>query len=93
MFNVACGETHSVNSPDPHIARLVGRPLEPIHEPARVGEVRMSLADIGKARRLLGYEPAIRLEEGLSVHTATSPRIASLLPEIRERRRWLSLAR
>src|SRR4051812_37862031 len=60
VFNVACGETHSVNSLISHIARLVGRPLEAIHELARVGEVRMSLAGIDKARSLLGYDPAIR---------------------------------
>src|SRR3954453_22748442 len=50
VFNVACGETHSVNSLITHIARLVGRPLEAIHEVPRVGEVRMSLAGIDKAR-------------------------------------------
>jgi len=35
------------------------------HEPARKGEVRNSLADISKARRILGFEPRFSLEEGL----------------------------
>src|SRR3954470_1716317 len=61
VFNVACGEARSINSLLTHIASLVGRPLEPTHQTARVGEVRMSLADIEKARTLLQYEPAIRL--------------------------------
>ena len=32
--------------------------------PTRVGDVRHSLADISKAKRLLGYEPEVGLEEG-----------------------------
>jgi nucleoside-diphosphate-sugar epimerase len=92
-FNVACGETHSVNSLITHIARLVGRPLEPEYRPARLGEVRMSLADISKAQQLLGYAPAIHLEEGLRRAHQCFAEDPALLPEIRERRRWLSVAR
>ena len=94
VFNVACGETHSVNSLISHIARLVGKPLVALHKPARVGEIRMSLADISKARRLLGYEPTVLLEDGLRrAHAFFLEDANTLLPEIRERRRWLSLAR
>ena len=53
----------------------------------------MSLADIRKARQLLGYEPSIRFEEGLARSHAHFAEDAALLPEIQERRRWLSLAR
>ncbi len=59
-----------------HIARLVGRPLEPVHEPARVGEVRMSLADIDKARRLLGVRADDPPRRGAArAPTAISPRM------------------
>ena len=34
--------------------------------PFRPGDITHSLADIGKARRLLGYEPEYSLERGLS---------------------------
>ena len=44
----------------PRIAGLV-----PVHGPFRAGDVLHSLADIGKARRLLGYEPTHTLEQGL----------------------------
>ena len=37
----------------------------PVHREFRAGDVRHSQADIGKARRLLGYEPTHRLAEGL----------------------------
>ena len=34
-------------------------------EPTRAGDVRHSLADIARARELLGYEPVVSFEEGL----------------------------
>ena len=43
--------------------RLAG--LAPEHGPFRSGDVLHSLADIGKARRLLGYEPTHGIERGL----------------------------
>ena len=44
---------------------LLGTKIEPLHAPARVGDVRESLADITQARRLLDYEPQVNFEEGL----------------------------
>ena len=44
--------------------RLAG--LKPEHGPFRAGDVMHSLADIGKARRLLGYEPTHPIERGLA---------------------------
>jgi UDP-N-acetylglucosamine 4-epimerase len=41
------------------------RKLTPIHRPPQPGDVRHSRADIGKARRFLGYEPTHRIEDGL----------------------------
>jgi UDP-N-acetylglucosamine 4-epimerase len=51
-------------------SRLAARKPElddarPVHGPFRAGDVRHSLADIGKARRLLGYEPSHTLDQGL----------------------------
>lgn len=47
------------------LGQLLGKPVSPDFLPARVGDVRESLADITLARKLLGYEPQVRLEEGL----------------------------
>jgi nucleoside-diphosphate-sugar epimerase len=44
---------------------VIGTSLPPVYADARVGDVRHSLADISKAKRLLGYEPEVDLEEGL----------------------------
>ncbi len=41
--------------------------MQPVHRDFRPGDVRHSLADVGKARRLLGYEPSHTLGQGLQV--------------------------
>ena len=40
---------------------------QPVHRDFRAGDVRHSLADIGKAERLLGYAPTQRIGEGLAL--------------------------
>jgi UDP-glucose 4-epimerase len=47
------------------LSNLLGETIEPDFQPARVGDVRESLADISLARRLLGYDPQVSLEAGL----------------------------
>jgi UDP-N-acetylglucosamine/UDP-N-acetylgalactosamine 4-epimerase len=49
---------------EPHFPRL--RELRPSHREFRSGDVRLSQADIGKARRLLAYDPAWGLAQGLA---------------------------
>jgi nucleoside-diphosphate-sugar epimerase len=38
---------------------------EPVHTPPREGDVRRTEADVLLARRLIGYEPEVDIEEGL----------------------------
>ena len=70
-YNVACGEETSLNELFTMIrSGLSARQpavsdAEPTHEPSRQGDIRRSLADIGKARRLLGYEPTHRAADGM----------------------------
>jgi nucleoside-diphosphate-sugar epimerase len=47
------------------MAELSGSKLEPRYAPSRPGDVPHSLADIGRARKDLGFEPAVDLREGL----------------------------
>ena len=58
------------------MAKLVGQALgiEPnmTIEPSRVGEVTHYVANIGKARALLGYNPTTTLEEGIPKAVAWS---------------------
>jgi nucleoside-diphosphate-sugar epimerase len=64
-YNVAGGVQTSVAE----LARLVGeltdRPIAPIHEPPRPGDVLHSLADLTRIGGALGYRPATPLREGL----------------------------
>ena len=67
VINVAKGDRTTVNELAAMIIRAFGKDgeLEPVYEPARPGDVKHSLADISKARELMGYEPEYTLEDGL----------------------------
>ena len=47
------------------LSQMLELEVKPDFQPARVGDVRESLADISLARQLLNYEPAVTLEDGL----------------------------
>ena len=66
VFNVACGERISLLDILGIICRLAGKQVLPSFEPPRKGDVRDSLADISRARELLGYDPQVSFEQGLS---------------------------
>ncbi len=64
-LNIACGERTSLNDIIGRLSELSGREIESVNTDPRPGDVRHSLADISKAREVLGYAPAIDFEEGL----------------------------
>jgi UDP-glucose 4-epimerase len=64
-INIACGHSFDLLQLVAGINRALGTDLQPVFEPARVGDVRESRADITLARKLLNYEPAVGFEEGL----------------------------
>jgi UDP-glucose 4-epimerase len=76
VINVAGGRRTSLNELLAHLQRIVGSRVVPVHGPPRRGDVRHSLADIGRARELLGWEPSVPLEEGLrrTVESLEQPR-------------------
>jgi nucleoside-diphosphate-sugar epimerase len=65
VINVATGDRVSLNELLGLLNRLVGTQLEAVYQDPRAGDVKDSLADITKARTLLGYSPLVGLEEGL----------------------------
>jgi nucleoside-diphosphate-sugar epimerase len=65
VFNVACGERHTLNETFRVIASLLGYKGPPAYGPVRAGDVKDSLADVSAAREAFGYSPEIGLEEGL----------------------------
>lgn len=67
VFNIACGDQFSVNTMYNDIARLLNSSQQPVYRAARAGDIRASLADITKAKQLLGYEPEFSFPEGLKI--------------------------
>ena len=71
VFNVAVGARTSLNQLFALIREGLERhqvhyTREPVHADFRTGDVRHSQADIGKARRLLGYEPTHNIAQGIA---------------------------
>jgi len=64
-YNVGCGSRTSLLEIIASLERLLGRPLAKRHLPVRVGDVPHTLADIGAAKRDMGYEPLVDFGEGL----------------------------
>jgi UDP-N-acetylglucosamine 4-epimerase len=71
VFNVAVGERTTLNRLyellreilSPHFDHV--RSASPVYRDFRPGDIRHSLADTGRAKDLVGYNPEIRIEEGL----------------------------
>jgi nucleoside-diphosphate-sugar epimerase len=66
VTNVAGGRRVSLNELLREIRALTGARVEARYQPARPGDVRDSLADLSRARELLGYEPQVDLRTGLA---------------------------
>ena len=68
VFNVGSGQAFSIHEIAHRMGKVLGQQhLEPevTHE-YRMGDIRHCFADISKARNVLGYEPKVTLEEGLT---------------------------
>jgi UDP-N-acetylglucosamine/UDP-N-acetylgalactosamine 4-epimerase len=67
VYNVAVGDRTSLNQMYHILREAVDSDLQPIYGPFRQGDIRDSLADISKAQNLLGYNPQIRIKQGLEI--------------------------
>jgi UDP-N-acetylglucosamine 4-epimerase len=71
VYNIALGERTTLNElfTRLHVSLSRRQPAlpdcRPIHGPERPGDIRHSLADIRKARELLGYAPGVNVADGL----------------------------
>lgn len=72
VINVATGRATDLLFLIGLLEKLAGRRVQIDFAPPRVGDVRHSLADISRARQLLGYAPSISLEQGLEELWRTS---------------------
>lgn len=71
-FNIGSGGTYSINS----IADMLGAKSREFI-PKRPGEPDVTFADIGKARRCLGYEPRVSIEKGCAIMKDLIPQYKS----------------
>lgn len=71
VYNVAVGERTSLNTLFALLKAALGDAVkgdpQPLHQDFRAGDVRHSLADISKARELMGYAPSHDVRAGLEV--------------------------
>jgi nucleoside-diphosphate-sugar epimerase len=65
VVNVATGTSISLNRLFASMRDIFGSSLDVGYGPVRSGDVKDSLADITRARTLLGYEPSVSFEAGL----------------------------
>lgn len=66
VLNVGTGRATSIRFIADVIAKGLGKEISPtITDQFREGDIRHCIADITKAQKLLGYEPKVRLEDGL----------------------------
>ncbi len=65
IYNVAYGSQTSLNELWNHIKKITNSKVNSIHREQRQGDIPHSLADISKAKSLLGYNPKFDVKEGL----------------------------
>ena len=73
-MNVGGGRRISILDLVGSIAKALGFTGRPVHEPARVGDVRDSLADIRRAMDALAWKPATSLDQGIARLVGTARR-------------------
>jgi UDP-N-acetylglucosamine/UDP-N-acetylgalactosamine 4-epimerase len=66
IYNIAYGQSTSLNELFNYITEIEGSKLSPIHGPNRIGDIPHSLASIEKAQKLLNYQPTVAIKDGLA---------------------------
>jgi UDP-glucose 4-epimerase len=65
MLNLGTGVGTSVLDIVRELNAILGTQLDPIHEPARPGEIQRIYLDAARARQVLGWTPRVPFREGL----------------------------
>jgi UDP-glucose 4-epimerase len=71
LFQIGAGKETSINT----LFKLVKKEFEkrgyqvktPIYKPARLGEIKRNYTEISKAKRILNFQPKVKLEKGVSL--------------------------
>jgi UDP-N-acetylglucosamine/UDP-N-acetylgalactosamine 4-epimerase len=67
VYNIAFGERTTLNELFEMIKGIAGSDLVPKYAAERPGDVRHSLADISKAKSMIGYDPSFSVREGMKI--------------------------
>jgi UDP-N-acetylglucosamine 4-epimerase len=67
VFNVAFGDRVSLNTLWNQLQVISGQNINASYGPPRKGDVRDSLADISKAKQILGYNPLFSVQAGMKI--------------------------
>lgn len=67
VFNIGTGSNYSINEVAKLCAKVHGVECKTQNLPPRLGEANETLADITKAKKILGWKPTVDLETGLKV--------------------------
>ncbi|MFH0956499.1 MAG: NAD-dependent epimerase/dehydratase family protein [Candidatus Aenigmatarchaeota archaeon] len=81
-FNIGTGTSVSVNGLIGVLKSLTKRETEVAYKARREGDVMHSCADIRLARKTLGYEPKVKLEDGLKEMLSLSGVISAPRPSL-----------
>lgn len=65
VFNIACGKAYTVLDIVKYLNKIMDKDIKPKFEPPRPGDTRATLADISKAKKMIGFRPEIGFEQGL----------------------------
>lgn len=65
VYNVACGESTSINQLYELLCSILNRHTKVIYGAERKGDIKNSLADINETIKQLGYNPQFKIREGL----------------------------
>jgi len=68
VINIACGERYSLNQLVGELNDILGTSISSVYSDPKPGDVKHSLADIERAKNLLGYQVKVGFREGLE-HT------------------------
>lgn len=67
VFNVACGESTSLNQIIEKLNEFSGQTIKPIYKDERKGDIKHSLASIQLIKEMLNYKPCISFQDGLRI--------------------------
>jgi UDP-N-acetylglucosamine 4-epimerase len=65
VYNIAKGEQTTLNELFDMLKEISGKQINAIHGPERSGDIKHSLANVSKAKKLLGYNPSTSPLDGL----------------------------